>query len=60
MIYKEAMAARVLRQLRRRMASPFGYWLVKPAPAQLSEDARRFCEWIEAQAARTRAAMTSL
>ena len=44
----------------RRMASPFGYWLVKPAPAQLSEDARRFCEWIEAQAARTRAAMSSL
>jgi len=44
----------------RHLASPFGYWLIKPPPAQLSEDARRFCEWIEAQAARTRAEMKAL
>ena len=43
-----------------RMESPFAYWLVKPAPDLQSEDARHFCEWVEAQAAGTRAAMAAL
>lgn len=44
----------------RRMESPFGYWIVKPAPDLMSEDARRFCTWLEHQAALTRAAMAAL
>lgn len=41
----------------RRLASPYAYWLIKPPPGRLSEDARRFCEWVEEQAVLTRAAM---
>jgi LysR family glycine cleavage system transcriptional activator len=43
-----------------RLESPYGYWLIKPPAAQMTEDAKRFCTWVEAQAAVTRAAMAAL
>ena len=44
----------------RRLDSPFGYWLVKPSDDLITDDARRFCAWVEDQAAATRAAMAAL
>ncbi len=41
----------------RRVDSPYAYWLVKPPLATLPEHVQRFCDWVEAQAALTRAAM---
>ena len=43
-----------------RLESPYSYWLVKPPEARMTEDAKRFCEWVEAQAAATRQAMAAL
>lgn len=43
-----------------RLTSPYNYWLIKPPAARMSEEALRFCEWVEAQAAQTRAALASL
>lgn len=41
----------------RRVASPYAYWLIKPNLPTLPEDVQRFCDWIEAQGALTRAAV---
>ena len=43
-----------------RLESPYGYWLIKPQAALMTEDAKRFCEWVEAQATATRQAMAAL
>jgi LysR family glycine cleavage system transcriptional activator len=40
-----------------RRESPYAYWLVKPQGGNLPDDVRQFCDWVEAQAALTRAAM---
>jgi LysR family glycine cleavage system transcriptional activator len=44
----------------KRLASPYAYWLVKPPLATLPGDVQQFCDWIETQAADTRAALQAV
>lgn len=43
-----------------RLASPYNYWLIKPPAGRLSDEAQRFCEWVEGQAEATRAALAAI
>jgi len=40
-----------------RISSPYAYWLVTRRPSDVTDDVRRFCDWIIEQAALTRSAI---